>query len=230
MNLLFDIGYNKGLFTKECHRLFPNCKVVAVEANVNLVRDVVATNNLAVINALVSNKPNEYVDFYVEHSQPGISTASKKYIQESRFAKGSSFLPPASGRWSSPIKVNSITLDQLVKKFGSPDLIKIDVEGYEYEVLLGLTKKQNKICFEWHEEDYEGLQKCVEHLKSLGYEKFGVIGYFVEGNREKMTFDERADPYMVEPKEFFSWEEIKKELETVCKSDRRVNYGMFFAC
>ena len=178
MKLVFDIGYNKGLFTKECQTIFPDCHVVAVEANLNLLNNIRGNDKFTIINALVSDKSNEYVDFFIENRHLGISTASKKFMNESRFKKGSRELLPNTGQWNEPVKVQTVTLDLMVKKFGTPDLIKIDVEGYEYEVLKGLTKIQNKISFEWHEEDFESIQNCVNHLIGLGYNKFGIIGIF----------------------------------------------------
>lgn len=230
MKLVFDIGYNKGLFSKECHRLYPDCQIVALEANASIIGDVSKIKNLTVINALVSNVKNEYVDFFIEPSQSGISTASKKFMSESRFTKGSQNLTPNSANWSAPIKVPAVTLDQIVDKFGSPDLIKVDVEGYEYEVLKGLNKKHGKICFEWHEEDYGSCISCVEHLQSIGYEEFGIIGYFLETPiPETLTYNERGDQHMVEPNNYYSWNILKATLDNVCKSNRRVDYGMMFA-
>jgi hypothetical protein len=230
MNLIFDIGYNKGLFAKECLRLYPNCKIVGVDANKKLISSNNTNKNVILIHGVVSNKANEEQDFYIDHTQPGISTASKKFLADSRFAKGSLNLLPNSGRWETPVKIKTTTLDNLIKYFGVPDLIKIDVEGYEPEVIQGLNKKANTICFEWHEEDLDGLTCCVEHLISLGYSKFGIIGYFAEEKfSEKMTYNEKGDPYMVEPDRYFTWPELLNDLKNICDCNRRINYGMMFA-
>ena len=37
MNLIFDIGFNVGEFTQTCFNKYPNCNVIAVDANPNLV-------------------------------------------------------------------------------------------------------------------------------------------------------------------------------------------------
>ena len=126
-----------------------------------------------------------------------------------------------------PTKVRTITLDEMVEKYGTPDMIKIDVEGYEYEVLQGLSAKQKKICFEWHEEEEDTLYKIVEHLQNLGYSQYGIIGYFDEGDVfETATYSDKGDPYLEEPENYYSWEDLK--VEALIKPERRVNYGMMF--
>ncbi len=226
MELIFDIGYNKGEFTNEAFKNFPKTKVIAVEANPNLCK-VPNRENFTLLNNLVSDSDGESIDFFIEHTQNGISTASKEFMENSRFTKGSKNLRVNSARWAKPIKVSSITIDKMIEEYGKPNLIKIDVEGYEYNVLKGLTSKVGDICFEWHEEEYHNLLKIVEHLKSIGYNQFGVIGWFDEGDVfDKVTFSSKGDPYLEYPKEFHTWEDLK--MDRLINPERRINYGMFF--
>ena len=232
MNLIFDIGFNVGEFTQTCFSKYPNCNVVGVEANPTLVNNASPhffTNyNFTLHNNLVSNINGDELDFYVSPYATGVSTASTEFMENSRFTKGSKNLPENSIKWNEPIKIKSITIDSMIERYGIPDLLKIDVEGYEYNVLSGLTQKVNDICFEWHEEESENLYKILEHLKSLGYSQFGVIGWFDEGDVfEKATFSEAGDPYLEYPKNFYTLEEL--ELDKLIQPERRINYGMFFA-
>ena len=232
MNLIFDIGFNVGEFTQTCFNKYPNCSVIAVEANPTLVNNASPhffTNyNFSLLNNLVSNVEGEEIDFYISHATTGVSTASTEFMNNSRFTQGSKNLPQNSVSWAPPVKVESITIDSMIERYGIPDLLKIDVEGYELNVLSGLTQKANDICFEWHEEEKDNLYKILEHLQSLGYEQFGVIGWFDEGDVfEKATFSDKGDPYLEYPKNFYTLEDL--ELNKLINPERRVNYGMFFA-
>lgn len=233
MKLIFDIGFNHGYFSKAMLGLFNNCKILAVEANPDLVNDWNLNNgvkysNVILINNLVSDKNNQLIDFYIEKAQDGISTASRDFMNISRFNKGSVNLSPKSANWSKPVKIRSITLDVLIDQYGMPDLIKLDIEGYEYIALNGLTKKPKIINFEWHEELYDVAEQSVQRLKKIGYKRFGVVGYFTpESRKDRFTFSAKGDPYLTIPKKFMTWESLNLKAE--CNKDRRVNYGMIWA-
>ena len=126
------------------------------------------------------------------------------------------------------VEVSTLDKSISLENLQEPILVKVDVEGYEYTVLSGLTQKANDICFEWHEEEKDSLYKILNHLQSIGYTQFGVIGWFVEGDVfPKATFSDKGDPYLEYPKEFYTLDEL--ELDKLIQPERRVNYGMFFA-
>ena len=74
--------------------------------------------------------------------------------------------------WSEKTQIQITTLDALIKKFGDPQYIKIDVEGYELNVLKGLSKKSGIISFEITSEFFSDAIKCLKHLKKLSYNSF----------------------------------------------------------
>ena len=230
MNLVFDIGFNRGDFSKVCLGQNPNCHIIGVEANPSLYYDFVKNDSINLLHYIVSDGAEESVDFFIDPSQDGISTASQEFMENSRFSKGSKYLRENSANWFKVGKVKTITLDKMIEDYGNPDMIKIDVEGYEYNVICGLTQKSGKICFECHEEESEKLEKIIDHLSNIGYEQFGMIGFYEEGDSfEKLTFSEHGDPYMVEPNDYYSWEELKSDLDKCFKQERRINYGMVWA-
>ena len=55
-----------------------------------------------------------------------------------------------------------------------PDLIKIDVEGGEFECISSLSQKVNLLCFEWASEVNDITFKCIDYLFKLGFTQFCI--------------------------------------------------------
>ena len=86
-------------------------------------------------------------------------------------------------------KIEVKPLDITLKDLHKIGLIKIDVEGHEYEVLEGAEKtiKDNMpiILFEQHENDFsDNSSPSIEFLKKVGYKNFAILKKFprVKGN------------------------------------------------
>ena len=107
----------------------------------------------------------------INTKQPVISTFAEHW-KTGRFS---------NSNWDKKIMVDVTTLDDLIKKFGEPNYIKIDVEGFEHEVILGLTKKSGIISFEFTSEFIDDAFKSINYLISLGYSDFN----FSIGERRK---------------------------------------------
>ena len=115
------------------------------------------------------------LDLQINSSNPLISTFSNHW-KTGRFA---------DSKWEEKITISITTLDELIKKYGFPNYIKIDVEGFEYEVLKGLSKKVGIISFEFTSEFFKDYEKCINYLISLGYEKFN----FSLGEKKKFDLE-----------------------------------------
>jgi FkbM family methyltransferase len=75
--------------------------------------------------------------------------------------------------WYKEEEVQVTTLDFLIREFGSPDFIKIDVEGYELNVLEGLSTPVKMISFEYNVPEMLGnLSRCLERLRLVGNYEF----------------------------------------------------------
>jgi|7_EtaG_2_1085326.scaffolds.fasta_scaffold02813_4 FkbM family methyltransferase len=228
MKLVFDIGYNHGEFSIACTSKHRDCKIIALEANPTLTKEPPVLSNITLINKLVSTDSGKQTPFYVNPAEDGISTASMEFLQNSRFTQGNKYIQHQS-RWSHPIHIESTTLTELIKEYGTPDFIKIDVEGFEKEVINGLSQTVPMLGFEWHEEDYNSVIDIVNRLSNLGFEKFGIIGYFEGDIPSEITFSDKGDPYMDFPENFYDWENLKPVLDKMINPERRVHYGMFYA-
>lgn len=139
--LCFDVGANTG------NRIGPllaiGAKVVAVEPQeecyVYLIKKF--GRKIDVIPKGLGEAAGRK-EFYISSGSP-LSSFSKEWInavKDERFKDYS---------WGKPKEVEMTTLDELILQFGVPAFIKIDVEGYELEVLKGLTKPVKMISFEY---------------------------------------------------------------------------------
>lgn len=205
MNLIFDIGGHVGLFTEECLNKYPDSKIVVIEANKDLYSNLHLKYNenpkVVALNYLVSETTGNIENFYLcDYSQ--ISTASIDWIQNSRFN---------SHNFYTSVGVMTVNLDSLIKIFGKPDLIKIDVEGYELEVISGLSQKVGEICFEWAEEQYDKINETCQKLKSLGYNNFGYI---------------IGDDFLKKPDFYTSWE--GSDFHQIVNPNQKDKWGMIW--
>jgi FkbM family methyltransferase len=70
--------------------------------------------------------------------------------------------------WDKVEMVEMTTLDKLIEQYGTPAFIKIDVEGYEANVLKGLTHPVKMISFEYTvPEQTEKAITCIEVIQSM---------------------------------------------------------------
>lgn len=70
--------------------------------------------------------------------------------------------------WNETRDIELTTLDKLIKQFGKPTYIKIDVEGFELEVLKGLNTPIKFISFEYTVPEQLGLVKdCLKRIADI---------------------------------------------------------------
>jgi len=160
-DLVFDIGANIGIFSEVFIKL--NAKVVAVEPQPKLVgimkRKFKNNKRINIFENGVSSKKGILI-FYMNKKDLASSTFLKDWSEDERFLDGD---------WSRNIKVKVITLSDLIKKFGIPKYIKIDVEGFEEKVLMGLNRSPAYISFEFTKQFQNFLpgKKCIKILQKI---------------------------------------------------------------
>lgn len=161
--LCFDIGANLGNRTR-CFRHI-GCDVVAVEPQSSCFRKLQGrfANDPGI--RLVHKAVGRETGHATIHVSPDhvLSSLSESFIERTR----------ASGRfaassWNHTETVEMTTLDQLIAEHGEPNFIKIDVEGYESEVLAGLTRPVPALAIEWTPELPENARASLSHLAALG--------------------------------------------------------------
>lgn len=165
MKLVIDIGANVGNTVEQF--LLSSEKVICFEPNPALVKHLTHrfSNRPVVVDGRgVSN--NKGTQTFKISNANTISTFSEDWIHNSRFTN--------SYNWDRTVEVQTITLDGVIDEYGIPDYIKIDIEGYEYEVLTSFSKllPDTVFAFEWAEEQKDKINSIINHLINLGYHKF----------------------------------------------------------
>ena len=169
-NLIFDIGANVGFKTEAFLKLGAN--VIAVEPdehNQEILRRSFLEYRLAkkaviIVGKAVSDKAGSE-EIWIDAPGSAKNTLSSKWVgllreDDQRFG--------AKLNFSNKKTVETVTLEDLISKFGVPFFIKIDVEGYEPEVLRGLRQSVPYVSFEVNLPEFlsEG-KECVNLLAGL---------------------------------------------------------------
>lgn len=165
MRLVIDIGANVGNTVEEF--LNNSEQVICFEPNPALVKHLknrFFKRPVVVDGRGVSNNNGKQI-FKISNTNT-ISTFSEDWINNSRFTE--------SYNWEREVEVETITLDNIINEYGIPDYIKIDIEGYEYEVLTSFSKllPNTVFAFEWAEEQKTKINLIINHLTNLGYNQF----------------------------------------------------------
>jgi FkbM family methyltransferase len=103
--------------------------------------------------------------------QTALGSAASIATLHARTSSGQSSL---DAEWEGEVigtyPVPVLSLDSVIQVLGKPMYCKIDVEGWELEVLRGLTQSLPLISFEFHldAENIRKTQSCLEWLLTLG--------------------------------------------------------------
>lgn len=164
-SLCFDIGANMG--SRVASFLVLNAKVIAVEPQRKCYRQLqlIFKNKNVVVVAKGVGAINETRNFYVADDTL-ISSFSPEWIEGQKTGH------LKNNKWDTTVKVEIVTLDTLIQQYGVPDFIKIDTEGFELEVLKGLSTPVKALSFEY----------TLPHQKGKAIECIGVIDHLYSGN------------------------------------------------
>ena len=167
---VFDVGAHVGDRVASFRRL--GARMVAVEPQPALVKELklfYGRDADVAIEAVAVGRSTGTISLMINADNPTVSTTSRKFVNAARGAPGWE-----AQHWSRSIQVPVTTLDSLIDKYGAPDFIKIDVEGFEAEALQGLTRAVKALSFEFTIIQREVALACIERCIALGYVRFNA--------------------------------------------------------
>ena len=167
-NLIFDVGANKGNKAKIFSKL--SKKVVAFEPSeklYNLLKGKFRNFNIIILNCALGSRVSESQMYLVEKNE-AYNSLNKKHIETTTSSRGIATLNSVKIQ-----KVKVEVIENFIQKYGIPKYIKIDVEGYELEVLKGLLTPVPMLSFEANLPEFleEAIQSILllDNLSPEGY-------------------------------------------------------------
>lgn len=180
-DLVFDIGSHVGDRVAAFRRL--GCHVVAVEPQPSLARILRLAYgwrpSVTVVQAAVGAETG-VIDLHLNLANPTVATGSPEFIAAAKDSDGW-----RDQRWTQRVRVPLTTLDELIARFGEPRFVKIDVEGFEADVLRGLTRPIATLSFEFTTIQRDVAQVALDRCAALGRYEYNVA----MGESQRLLFD-----------------------------------------
>ena len=182
-DLVFDIGSHVGDRVAAFRRL--GARVIAVEPQPALAMTLRLLygrdRTVTLVESAVGREPGA-IALKLNLDNPTVSTASEAFIAAAHDAPGWE-----GQHWTRSVEVSVTTLDALIARHGAPRFVKIDVEGYEAEVLAGLSTPVPALSFEFTTIQRDVACACVARCAAIGYGAFeaslGESLAFVHGRK-----------------------------------------------
>lgn len=165
-NTAFDIGANVGLWSNANVKNYD--KIIAIEASPRTferLNERCTNDKIELLNYVICDNDCQDIIFF-QADADHLSTLNENWLSDSK----SRFY----GQKYDKITCKSRTIDSLIIEYGKPELIKIDVEGGEYECMKSLSQKVDCLCFEWASETNDITYACLDYLHTLGFSLFYI--------------------------------------------------------
>jgi len=168
-DLVFDIGANIGERSRAFYEL--GTRVVAIEPQETCAAAITnhfrGRRRFSLVRCAVGDAPG-FADMAISPTST-LSSLSKEWIRSVRDSGRM-----GAAEWTRTVRVPIRTFDSLIEEFGLPDFAKIDVEGFEKQVLEGLSRPVSALSFEFTPEFGAATRAGIAHLCQLAPTEFQI--------------------------------------------------------
>lgn len=160
----FDIGAHVGSRVRPWRRI--GARVVAIEPQpdcLRVLRLFFGRDRQVTIMPLAVGAAPGHAALALSSATPTVSTMSTQWrdavTTDHRFS---------AIRWDASVDVEVTTLDELIERLGEPAFCKIDVEGFEVDVLRGLSRPLRALSFEYLPPAHDAALTALDLVDRLG--------------------------------------------------------------
>lgn len=182
-DVVFDVGAHVGTRARAMRRA--GAKVIAIEpqAPFNRFLRLTLPSDITLIDAAVGGAEQE-AEMSVSSRHPTLSSLRTDFVSDAQTAQGFEHVS-----WDSKQRVKVVTLDGLIRDHGIPSYIKIDVEGFELEVLSGLSQPVQMLSVEYLPGFLHLTNKVLDRIEQLGDYSFNPV----VGEKASFLWDQWQD-------------------------------------
>jgi len=158
--VLIDLGSCKGAFAKHFYEKFPSSTIILLEPSKSNFSEIhLSGERITKHHAAISSETGKSITFYEDLNSEQNGSILFNYFK------------------GVPYEVPTFSLEELARPFEKIDLVKMDVEGAEWDCLLNTEEntlqKIRQLTVEFHDFIDPSLaiksQQVVERLISLGF-------------------------------------------------------------
>lgn len=168
-DVVFDVGAHVGSRARALRAA--GGRVIALEPQAPFSRFLALTlpSDIVLIEAAVGGLET-MAEMAVSSKHPTVSSLRTDFVTGAAEAPGFEHV-----RWDRTQSVRMVTLDLLIQEHGQPRYIKIDVEGFELEVLSGLSKPVEMLSVEFLPGFPHLTLAVLDRLLELGEYRFNPV-------------------------------------------------------